>query len=99
MPIIYLSPSTQENNLYVSGGSEEYWMNRLADDMVPFLDSSGIQYSRNTPDMTAASSIAASNHGNYDLHLALHSNAAPEAIYGQVRGIIVFYYQIGRAHV
>ena len=92
MPIIYLSPSTQENNLYVSGGSEEYWMNRLADDMVPFLDSSGIQYSRNTPDMTAASSIAASNRGNYDLHLALHSNAAPEGQYGQVRGVLVFYY-------
>ena len=92
MPIIYLSPSTQENNLYVSGGSEEYWMNRLADDMVPFLDSSGIQYSRNTPDMTAAASIAASNRGNYDLHLALHSNAAPEGQYGQVRGVLVFYY-------
>ena len=26
MPIIYLSPSTQENNLYVSGGTEEEWM-------------------------------------------------------------------------
>ena len=23
MPIIYLSPSTQENNLYVNGGTEE----------------------------------------------------------------------------
>lgn len=42
--------------------------------------------------MTAASSIAASNRGNYDLHLALHSNAAPEGQYGQVRGILVFYY-------
>jgi vacuolar-type H+-ATPase subunit D/Vma8 len=31
MPIIYLSPSTQENNLYVNGGTEEEWMNRLAD--------------------------------------------------------------------
>ena len=38
MPIIYLSPSTQENNFYVSGGSEEYWMNRLADAMVPYLN-------------------------------------------------------------
>ena len=29
MPIIYLSPSTQEKNLYVTGtGSEEDWMNR-----------------------------------------------------------------------
>ena len=46
MPIIYLSPSTQENNFYVSGGSEEYWMNRLADAMVPYLNASGIQYVR-----------------------------------------------------
>ncbi|MEG1430590.1 MAG: N-acetylmuramoyl-L-alanine amidase [Oscillospiraceae bacterium] len=92
MPIIYLSPSTQQDNLYVNGGSEEQWMNRLADAMVPYLNSTGIQYSRNTPDMTAASSIKASNAGNYDLHLALHSNAAPEGKYGQARGIIVFYY-------
>lgn len=92
MPIIYLSPSTQENNLYVSGGSEEEWMNRLADAMVPYLDASGIRYVRNTPDMTAASSIRASNAGSYDLHLALHSNAAPSGRYGQVRGILVFYY-------
>ena len=92
MPIIYLSPSTQENNLYVSGGTEEEWMNRLADAMEPYLTASGIRYSRNTPDMTAASSIRASNAGNYDLHLALHSNAAPEGIYGQVRGVLVFYY-------
>ena len=92
MPTIYLSPSTQENNLYVNGGTEEEWMNRLADAMVPYLVSSGIQYVRNTPDMTAASSIRASNQGRYDLHLALHSNAAPEGRYGQVRGIIVYYY-------
>ncbi|MBS6510172.1 MAG: DnaB-like helicase C-terminal domain-containing protein [Clostridiales bacterium] len=35
MPIIYLSPSTQENNYYVTGGTEEYYMNLLADAMVP----------------------------------------------------------------
>lgn len=92
MPIIYLSPSTQENNFYVSGGTEEEWMNRLADAMVPYLDASGIQYVRNTPEMTATAAIRASNEGNYDLHLALHSNAAPEGLYGQIRGIIVFYY-------
>lgn len=92
MPIIYLSPSTQENNYYVTGGTEEQYMNLLADRMIPYLDASGIRYSRNTPDMTAASSIAASNRGNYDLHLALHSNAAPEDRYGTVRGSIVFYY-------
>ena len=50
MPIIYLSPSTQEGNQYVTGtGSEEYWMNQLADAMLPYLNSSGIRYVRNTP--------------------------------------------------
>ena len=92
MPIIYLSPSTQEWNYYVNGGTEEEYMNLLADKMVPYLDASGIRYDRNTPSMTAADSIAASNAGNFDLHLALHSNAAPEGKYGQIRGIIVFYY-------
>ena len=92
MPIIYLSPSTQEFNHYVNGGTEEYYMNLLADKMVPYLDASGIQYARNTPDMTAASSIAASNAGNYDLHLALHSNAAAGDQAGKVRGSIAFYY-------
>lgn len=92
MPIIYLSPSTQENNYYVTGGTEEQWMNRLADAMEPYLTASGIRYVRNTPEMTAATSIRASNSGNYDLHVALHSNAAPEGQYGSARGIIVFYY-------
>ena len=92
MPIIYLSPSTQEANMYVNGGSEEEWMNRLADAMIPYLDASGIRYVRNTPDMTAVSSIRASNAGTYDLHLALHSNASAPSNYGGTRGIIVFYY-------
>ena len=92
MPIIYLSPSTQENNYFVSGGTEEEYMNRLADAMVPYLEASGIRYVRNTPDMTAASSIAQSNAGNFDLHFALHSNAAPDGRYGSIRGSIVFYY-------
>ena len=88
MPIIYLSPSTQEWNYYVNGGTEEEYMNLLADKMVPYLDASGIRYDRNTPSMTAADSIAASNAGNFDLHLALHSNAAPEGQYGTSRGSI-----------
>lgn len=91
MPTIYLSPSTQESNLYVSGGSEEYYMNQLADAMEPYLRASGIRTVRNTPQMTAGSSIRASNAGNYDLHLALHSNAAPEGRYGQFRGSDVYY--------
>ena len=93
MPIIYLSPSTQEWNMYVTGsGSEEYNMNLLADALVPYLLSNGIQYKRNRPEMTAASSIREANTGYYDFYLALHSNAAPEGRYGEERGIIAFYY-------
>lgn len=93
MPIIYLSPSTQEWNQYVTGsGSEEYHMNLLADALVPYLVSNAIQYKRNSPDMTAGSSIREANSGYYDFYLALHSNAAPEGHYGEQRGIIAFYY-------
>lgn len=92
MPIIYLSPSTQEFNPYYGGGNEEYYMNLIADAMEPYLAASGIQFTRNTPDMTAASSIAASNAGNYDLHLALHSNAGPANLAGKLRGPDVYYY-------
>ena len=93
MPIIYLSPSTQEWNSYVTGsGSEEYNMNLLADALVPYLLSNGIRYKRNRPEMTAGSSIREANRGYYDLYLALHSNGAPEGRYGEERGIIAFYY-------
>ena len=57
MPTIYLSPSTQEFNSYLNGGTEEQYMNLLADYMQPYLLSSGIDVVRNSPDMTAASSI------------------------------------------
>ncbi len=97
MPRIYLSPSTQEYNPYNGGGNEEYYMNLIADAMIPYLNASGIQYTRNTPDMTAASSIAASNAGNYDFHLALHSNAAAGANAGNVTGSEVYYYPYSAA--
>ena len=91
MPYIYLSPSTQEFNPYVGGGNEEYYMNLIADAMEPYLYASGIGFTRNTPDMTAASSIRQSNAGNYDLHLALHSNAN-DAGEGKIRGTEVYYF-------
>lgn len=93
MPKIYLSPSTQEYNPYVTGaGSEEYFMNLLADAMEPVLLLNGIQFSRNTPDMTAASSIRQANAGQYDFYLALHSNASGPGAEGRSRGILAFYY-------
>ncbi|MBO5322327.1 MAG: N-acetylmuramoyl-L-alanine amidase [Clostridia bacterium] len=89
MPIIYLSPSTQEFNPYSGGGNEEQYMNLIADAMEPYLVSSGIRFVRNSPDMTAASSIAESNMGNYDLHFAIHSNASST---GNARGVEAYYY-------
>ena len=94
MPMIYLSPSTQDWNPYVTGsGSEEYNMNLLADELEPYLRSNGIRWVRNTPDMTAASSIRQANSlGGFDFYLALHSNASGAGSEGQNRGIIAFYY-------
>ena len=92
MPTIYLSPSTQEYNIFYDGeGSEEYYMNLIADAMEPYLVSSGIEFVRNTPQMTAASSIQASNAGNSDVHLALHANAAPVNLSGKITGIDAYY--------
>ena len=94
MPRIFLSPSTQEYNTYITGsGSEEHFMNLIADAMEPYLLANTIRFSRNTPDMTAAGSIRMANSGSYDFYLALHSNASGDGLReGTVRGIIAFYY-------
>lgn len=91
MPRVYLSPSTQEYNPYIAGGTEEYYMNLIADAVEPYLTASGIEYSRNTPSMTAGSSIREGNRGNYDLYVAMHSNAAPPSLSGQLSGTDVYY--------
>lgn len=92
MPRIFLSPSTQEYNPYVDGGNEEYYMNIITDALIPYLEASGIEYSRNDPSKTVGNSIRMSNSGNYALHLALHSNAAPPSSAGTVKGSQVYYY-------
>ena len=73
MPTVYLSPSTQEYNTYVTGNSEEYYANLIVDAMIPYLRASGIDFVRNDPGGTVADSIANSNAGTYDFHLAVHS--------------------------
>lgn len=92
MPTIYLSPSTQDFNPYVIGGNEELYMNLVVDAMIPYLREYGIDFDRNTPDMTAGSSINASNAGTYDFHVAVHSNASGPGNEGRNRGTVVFYY-------
>lgn len=92
MPFLFLSPSTQYFNPYVTEGDERYWMNRLADAMTPYLRASGVNVTRNDPEGNAAASIRQSNAGTYDFHLALHSNASPEATRGQARGVEFYYF-------
>lgn len=92
MPSVFLSPSTQEFNPYINGGNEEQYMNLIADAMVPYLLASGIEVGRNDPDEPLSAAIAASNAGDYDFHLAIHSNSSPESIAGQLRGPDVYYY-------
>lgn len=92
MPILFLSPSTQEFNPYVTAENEAYWMNRLADEMEPYLLASGIDFVRNDPAANAAAAIRQSNDGDYDFHLALHSNASGPGKEGMNRGIELYYY-------
>ena len=92
MPRVYLSPSLQEYNLYVNGGTEEEITNLIADAMEPYLLASGIEFTRNRPEMSLGEAIAASNEGNYDLHFAIHSNAAPESLAGKLQGVDAYYF-------
>ncbi len=91
MPKVFLSPSTQEWNQYATEGNEELYMNRLADKMEPYLRSSGIIFVRNDPERNVNGAIQDSNADYYDVHFALHSNAAPQNLAGRLRGIDVYF--------
>ena len=93
MASVFLSPSTQEYNQFVTGGSEEYYTNLITDAMVPYLRAAGIDFTRNNPGGTVIDSINASNAGTYDFHLAIHTNAAPENLSGRIQGPNVYYYR------
>lgn len=94
MPNLFLSPSTQKLNPYITGaGSEQYFMNRIADAMEPYLRANTIRFTRNDPNSTAAGAIAQAAKGDYNFYLALHSNASGDgSAEGGQRGIIAFYY-------
>ncbi len=91
MPKVFLSPSTQEWNSYATSGNEEQYMNLLADRIEPYLRSCGIKYMRNDPVRNVNGAIADSNADYYDVHLALHSNAAPESLAGRLRGVDIYF--------
>lgn len=75
MKSIYLSPSTQENNVGAgSYGTEEARMNEIMDLVENELRGKYILY-RNRPEMKLEQVVADSNAKSPDLHFALHSNA------------------------
>lgn len=92
MAAIYLSPSVQENNPFIIGESEEYYMNRIADAMIPYLKASGIGFYRNNPGSTLSQIISRSDIGNNDLHLALHTSSSPEDLIGVLQGPDVYFF-------
>lgn len=91
MPRVFLSPSTQEWNKYVTGGTEEQYMNMLADLMEPYMLASGISFTRNDPARNVNGAIQDSNNGWYDVHLALHTNAGGGQYAGVTRGVEIYY--------
>lgn len=92
MPTIYLSPSLRDSIPFMIGGTEESYMNQIADDMIPHLRASNIGFTRSDPGNTVAKVIEQSNAGSYDLHLVLHSNSSPDNMRGVLQGPDVYFY-------
>ena len=97
MPSIYLSPSMQPYDLYPNGGDEQYWMNKIADAMVPLLEDCGVACRRNTPNTSTSAAIRESNASGCSLHLVLHSKSAPPEMEGKIKGPVVYYYEYSRS--
>ncbi len=92
MPRVYLSPSLQNYNLFINGGSEEEYVNLIADAMEPYLFASGIEFTRNDPEMPLSQVIADVNTGDYDVFFSIHTTTAPPFIAGKLKGAEVLYY-------
>ncbi len=90
---IYISPSSQENNIYTTGTNEEIMMNLIADALIPEIKRHGIDVMRNNRNNTYAGHIEQSNQYKPDLHLAIHSNAMGGTNTGKARGCEVFCYE------
>jgi N-acetylmuramoyl-L-alanine amidase len=97
MPRIFLSPSTQEFNYYVNGGNEEYYMNLLADALVPYLRAGGIEFARTNPDESVTEIIERSNEYPHDLHLALQSRGTPDGQLSPLLGVDVYFHALNQA--
>ena len=92
MAKVFLSPSAQEFNLYLTEGNEEYYMNLIADRVQQKLSQNGVSIGRNDPSEDFNDAIRLSNSDDYDLHVAIHSNASPPNIAGRMMGPVIFYF-------
>lgn len=93
MPKIFISPSSQENNIYNNGlASEEVVMNLIADSLIPELVRHNVGYMRNSRTDTYAGHVSKSDAYEPDIHLAIHSNAKGAGTTVPVRGAEVYVY-------
>lgn len=89
-PKVFISPSTQQANLYAAQGTnEEIQMNLVADIICPRLTQHGVEWMRNNRHETFREAVIASNAYKPDLHVALHSNAGGTT----ARGLTIFCYK------
>lgn len=86
---VYLSPSTQENNHYTDGATEETEMNSLCDIVEPYLKKHGVKTYRNKPTMNLNQVANDSNAKKPGIHFALHSNARGSSK-GVARGCSIY---------
>ncbi len=87
---VYLSPSTQENNIGVGNyGTEEARMNQIADITEKELLRHGLTVFRNKPEWSLQQVVEDSNVKKPDIHFAIHSNA------GGGRGCEVYCHKFG----
>lgn len=91
MPTVYLSPSTQENE-YITGGNEEYYMNLIVDAMIPYLKINNFDFTRNNPGDSLDEIIDQTKAQFYDLYIALRSGSSPEGTEPPLQGINVYHY-------
>lgn len=93
MSTVFLSPSLQDFNPYVTGnGSEKFFMQKLAGAMIPYLIANGIPFRQSDENGTVNDAIRDSNSFAPSLHVSLHSNASPEVLSGRLQGPEIYYY-------
>jgi N-acetylmuramoyl-L-alanine amidase len=89
---IYLSPSTQENNVGAGNyGTEEKRCNQIADVVEYVLEEHGVGVYRNKPTMTLTQVVADANKTDADVEFAIHTNAWNK----KARGCEVFCHRKG----